>query len=97
MITDDGVILVKIYFSIDKEEQARRFEEIRANPLKRWKMSPVDERAQELWDVYTEYKERMFTRTHTDKNPWTIIQANRKTTARVAAMKEILARVPYKD
>ncbi len=97
MITNDGIILMKFYFSITKSEQARRFDDIKSNPLKRWKMSPVDEKAQELWDVYTEYKERMFSHTNTEKNPWIILRANRKTTARIAVIKHILKRVPYKS
>ncbi len=95
MITKDGIILIKFYISISKQEQASRFEEIKNNPLKRWKMSPVDERAQELWDEYTRYKELMFEKTHTEKNPWVIIQANRKTKARLEAMRHILDRIPY--
>ena len=56
MITESGIMLVKIYMSISKKEQAKRFEDIKNNPLKQWKMSRVDERAQELWDCYTTYK-----------------------------------------
>lgn len=97
MITNDGIILMKFYFSITKSEQARRFDDIKSNPLKRWKMSPVDEKAQDLWDVYTEYKERMFSHTNTEANPWIILRANRKTTARIAVIKHILKRVPYKS
>jgi len=97
MITNDGIILLKVYFSITKEEQAKRFEDIKTNPLKRWKMSPVDDKAQELWDVYTDYKERMFSHMHTEKNPWVILKANRKTVARLAVIKHILNEVPYKD
>ena len=96
MITNDGILLIKFYFSISKDEQARRFEDIRNNPLKRWKMTPVDEKAQELWDVYTEYKKKMFEHTHTSKNPWVILKANRKTRARVEAIKHILDVIPYK-
>jgi polyphosphate kinase 2 (PPK2 family) len=58
-------------------------------------MTPVDERAQELWDSYTEYKEKMFEVTHTDYAPWIIIDANRKTTARLEAIRHILERIPY--
>lgn len=95
MITNDGLILIKFYFSINKEEQASRFEEIKNNPLKRWKMTPVDEAAQDLWDVYTEYKKRMFEVSHTEKNPWVIIEANRKTKARLEAMRYLLKTIPY--
>lgn len=96
MITNDGIILIKFYFSITKAEQARRFKDIASNPLKRWKMSPVDAQAQVLWDTYTEYKERMFEHTHTEKNPWIILKANRKTVARVAVIKHVLNTIPYK-
>ena len=95
MITNDGIILIKFYFSITKAEQARRFKDIASNPLKRWKMSPVDAQAQVLWDTYTEYKERMFEHTHTEKNPWIILKANRKTVARVAVIKHVLNTIPY--
>lgn len=97
MITNDGIMLFKFYFSISKREQASRFADIKSDPLKRWKMSPVDERAQALWNEYTEYKEAMFQQTHTDKNPWVIIKANRKGKARVTAIKHILKHIPYKD
>lgn len=96
MISNDGIILIKLYFSISKKEQAKRFADIKKDPLKMWKISPVDDAAQELWDVYTEYKERMFEKTHTKKNPWKIIKANRKTSARIEAIEHILATVPYK-
>lgn len=97
MLIDADITLIKFYFSISKGEQAKRFEEIKSNPLKRWKMSPVDERAQELWDVYTQYKETMFERTDTEKCPWVIINANRKTTARVKAIKHILNVLPQRE
>lgn len=95
MIVNDGIILFKLYFSITKEEQASRFEEIRNNPLKIWKMSPVDMKAQELWDVYTKYKERMFDITNTELNPWVIIKANKKTSARIKAIEHVLSSVDY--
>jgi len=97
MITNDGIILIKFYVSISKTEQADRFEEIKNDPLKRWKMSPVDEKAQELWDDYTKYKEKMFGHTHNEKNPWVIIEANRKMRARTKIIKYILENVPYKS
>lgn len=97
MLVHDGILLFKLYFSISKEEQARRFEEIRNNPLKIWKLSPVDLRAQELWDTYTAYKEQMFKNTNTDMNPWIIIKANKKTTARIKAIEHILSKVDYEN
>lgn len=95
MILDSGIYLVKIYMSISKKEQAKRFDEIKNDPLKQWKMSPVDERAQELWDQYTIYKDAMFAKTDTEKSPWKVIKANRKTEARVNAINHILKRIPY--
>ncbi|MFT6054708.1 MAG: polyphosphate kinase 2 [Roseivirga sp.] len=96
MITSDGIILIKFYFSITKKEQASRFADILKNPLKRWKMSTVDEMAQDLWDSYTEYKEAMFAKTNTELNPWIILKANRKTAARIQVIRHILDNVPYK-
>ncbi|MEM8569149.1 MAG: polyphosphate kinase 2, partial [Bacteroidota bacterium] len=95
MITSDGIILIKLYFSITKDEQARRFADIQENPLKRWKMTPVDLKAQELWDVYTEYKEKMFAHTDTNDNPWKVLEANKKTKARLEAINYILDVIPY--
>ncbi len=95
MIVESDTYLIKFYFSITKEEQARRFAEIKSNPLKKWKMTPVDERAQELWDQYTAYKQRMFEHTNTDICPWVVIEANLKTIARVESIKFILSFIPY--
>lgn len=95
MITESGILLVKIYMSISKKEQAKRFEEIRNNPLKQWKMSKVDERAQELWDSYTFYKDKMFENTEKGGIPFKVIRANRKTEARNEAIQHLLDSVPY--
>ena len=95
MILESGIYLVKIYMSISKKEQFKRFEELKSNPLKQWKMSPVDERAQELWDEYTKYKQAMFEVTDTQKSPWKVIKANRKTEARVNTINHILKSIPY--
>jgi polyphosphate kinase 2 len=95
MIVESDTYLIKFYFSIDKEEQARRFKEIKTSPLKRWKMTPVDERAQDLWDQYTEYKVRMFKETNTELCPWHIIKANKKSEARLEATQYVLDHIPY--
>jgi polyphosphate kinase 2 len=95
MLVQGDTFLIKMYFSITKEEQAHRFADIQKDPLKRWKMSPVDEMAQELWDEYTRYKEVMFDKTHTAICPWTIIDANAKTEARIKSLEYILERIPY--
>ena len=96
MIQSADTYLVKLYFSISKEEQALRFEEIKSDPLKRWKITPVDLRAQELWDEYTKYKEKMFAHTNSENAPWVIIKANKKTEARIEALNHILETIPYK-
>lgn len=95
MIMQSGIRLVKIYMSISKKEQAKRFEDIRNSPLKQWKMTSVDEQAQVLWDDYTSYKKKMFKKTNTELSPWKIIKANRKTEARIACLEHVLNSVPY--
>ena len=95
MLVDSNTILIKLYFSITKEEQARRFQDIKGDPLKRWKMTPVDEKAQALWDDYTRYKDKMFEATNTEVAPWLIIDANKKSSARMAAIKHVLDVIPY--
>lgn len=95
MITASGIRLVKIYMSITKDEQERRFDEIKNDPLKQWKITPVDLQAQELWDEYTKYKDVMFKQTNTFVAPWKIIKGNKKTTARISAIKYLLSQIPY--
>jgi polyphosphate kinase 2 len=96
MLVQSDTHLIKLYFSISKEEQKRRFDDIKEDPLKRWKMTPVDEKAQELWNEYTEYKQVMFDHTDTERAPWTIIDANHKISARINSLQHILDRIPYK-
>ncbi|MCT4623079.1 MAG: polyphosphate kinase 2, partial [Schleiferiaceae bacterium] len=95
MLFEDGVMTIKFWFSISKEEQEKRFNSRKANPLKQWKLSPVDEKGQELWDKYTYYKEQMFARTHTTFSPWTIVKTNQKKQARIESIRHILSRFEY--
>ncbi len=95
MLYEDGVILIKFWFSISKEEQLRRFESRKRNPLKQWKLSPVDMEAQKQWDVYTKFKEEMFSRTHTSFSPWIIVRANNKQKARLETIRYVLSTIPY--
>ena len=95
MILESGIHLVKMYMSISRKEQAKRFEDIQSDPLKQWKMTKLDERAQDLWDEYTEYKDAMLEKTNTELAPWKIIKANRKTEARVNVINHILDMIPY--
>ena len=95
MILESGIHVVKIYMSISKREQSKRFAEISSDPLKQWKMTKLDKKAQDLWDEYTEYKKTMFKKTNTENAPWKIIRANRKTEARVNVINHILNSIPY--
>ena len=90
-----GTILVKLYFSVTQEEQARRFERRKTDPLRQWKLSEVDVQAQERWDDFTNVKYQMLRKTHTTHAPWKIIRSNDKHLARLNAMKVILNSVPY--
>lgn len=95
MLHEDGVSVIKFWFSISKNEQLKRFNRRLDNPLKRWKFSPVDEKGQQLWDKYTYYKEQMFSRTHTPFCPWVIVQANSKRTARLESIRYVLSLFEY--
>lgn len=95
MLVEDGVVLVKFWFSINKDVQSVRFESRRRNPLKQWKLSPLDAKAQGLWDGYTKYKEIMFSRTHTSFSPWIIVQANNKRRARLESIRYLLSQLDY--
>lgn len=95
MLYEDGIILIKLWFSISKEEQKKRFQSRAKNPLKQWKLSPIDNKAQQLWDVYTCYKEDMYSKTHTTFSPWTIVRANIKTHARLESIRYVLSVLDY--
>lgn len=95
MLYEDGCHIVKFWFSISKKEQLRRFESRRKNPLKQWKISPVDEKAQGLWDQYTHYKQEMFARTHNSYSPWIVVSANTKRVARLESIRHVLSQFPY--
>ena len=95
MLYEDGLIIIKFWLSISKEEQLKRFNARNNNPLKRWKFSPVDKKGQELWDTYTHYKDEMYGKTHTTYCPWMIIKTNHKKTARLEAMRYVLSRFDY--
>jgi polyphosphate kinase 2 len=90
-----GTILVKLYFSVTKEEQAYRFNRRKNDPLRQWKLSEVDLQAQERWDDFTNQKYEMLKRTHSNHAPWTVIRSNDKFRARLNAMRVILNSVPY--
>jgi polyphosphate kinase 2 len=89
-------ILLKLYFSVSKDEQARRFERRKNDPLRQWKLSEVDLQAQELWDEFTEKKFILLKKTHTPESPWWIIRSDDKHLARRETMKLILNSVRYR-
>jgi polyphosphate kinase 2 len=94
-LTRQGIILIKLYFSVTKDEQANRFERRKSDPLRQWKLSEIDMQAQERWDDFTNTKYEMIKRTHSHEAPWTIIRSNNKQKARLEALKVILTSVNY--
>ena len=95
MLYEDNIEIVKFWFSISKKEQSNRFASRKINPLKQWKLSPVDAEAQERWAMYTKYKEEMFSRTHTSYSPWVIVRANNKKRARLESIRHVLSVSDY--
>ncbi|WP_394364903.1 polyphosphate kinase 2 [Polaribacter haliotis] len=95
MMYEDGLIIIKFWLSISKDEQLRRFEERKENPLKRWKFSPVDKQGQNLWDKYTHYKAEMFSKTHTSYSPWMMVKTNDKKVARLEAIRHVISQFDY--
>lgn len=97
MLVNSGIILFKFYFSVSKSEQKKRFKERRTDPLKQYKLSPVDEKSQELWDQYTIAKYSMLLASNTPYAPWSVIVSNDKKRARINVFKHILSNVNYSD
>ncbi len=95
MLQESGILLFKFWLDTSKEEQAERFADRRQSPLKHWKLSPIDAKAQELWDVYTEYRDAMFQRTHTKNSPWIIVEADKKKLARLGSISYVLENLEY--
>ena len=95
MLVNSGIILFKFYFSVSKEEQKARFDSRKDDPLKQYKLSPVDQQSQILWEQYTLAKYSMLLASNTDFAPWTIIVSNDKKKARLNTIKSILARIDY--
>jgi len=95
MLFEDGVEIIKFWFSISKEEQDTRFKLRTTNLLKQWKLSPVDIKAQDKWDDFTKYKEAMFSKTHTSFAPWIIVKANDKKKARLESIRHVLSNFNY--
>ena len=94
-LTRQGMILIKLYYSVTKDEQARRFERRKTDPLRQWKLSEIDMQAQERWDDFTNSKYNMLKLTHSHNAPWTIVRSNNKQKARLESLKVILNSVNY--
>ena len=95
MLINSDIKIFKFYFSVSKTEQGRRFDKRRTDPLKQYKLSPVDELSQELWDKYTIAKYSMLLASHTDHAPWTVVRSDNKKKARINCIKHILSNIDY--
>ena len=95
MMVRSGITLMKFWFSVSREEQRRRFAARETDPLKQWKLSPIDRASLDKWDAYTEAKEAMFFYTDTADAPWTIVKSDDKKRARLNAMQHFLSQIPY--
>ena len=97
MLVNSGIYLSKFYFSVSKDEQSERFDSRRTDPLKQWKISPIDIASLDKWEAYTEAKEAMFFYTDTADAPWTVIKSDDKKRARIACLQHFLMKLPYPD
>jgi len=93
-LADDGILLFKYWLCCDQEEQEARFAERLANPLKRWKLSPIDTAAREKYDAYTRAREEMLEATHTKRAPWTLVEFNDQKRGRLTLIRDLLDRLP---
>jgi len=96
LLVDDGVRLFKFWLTIGREMQIKRLHDRRHDPLKRWKLSPIDYAGLNLWDSFSHAAERMLSATHTDAAPWTVVRANDKRRLRLECIRHLLLNVPYK-
>jgi len=97
MFVRSGIRLFKLWFDVSRDEQFRRFQSRRTDPLKHWKLSPIDLASLDKWDEYTEANEAMFIHTDTADAPWTVIRSDDKKRARINAMRHLLNNLPYPD
>ncbi len=95
MLVKSGIILMKFYFSVSKKEQAKRFKKRETDPLKQYKLSPVDKESQNLWDKYTIAKFSMLMASNTDITPWTVIKSDDKKRARLNCLRYLLSNIEY--
>ncbi len=97
MLIGSGIQIVKYYLDITKDEQKKRLKSRKTSPLKQWKSSPIDAQATKNWEAYSEARNAMFARTHNLMSPWIIVRADDKRQARINLIRDLLARIHYKD
>jgi len=97
MLIRAGISVLKYYLDIGKREQKERLADRRNDPLKQWKLSPIDAKAPKLWKDYSKARDRMFERTHAAASPWTIVRADDKDHARLNIIRDLLWRLEYPD
>ena len=97
MLLKSGIILIKYWFSVNNEEQELRFKERIENPIKRWKLSPMDLKSREHWVEYSRAKDIMQNRTDTELSPWYVVNADNKKKARLNCISHLLTKIPYKE
>ncbi len=96
-IVDNNIILLKYWFEVSQDVQAKRFQKRIDDPTKHWKLSPMDYKAQVLWDKYSEAKDKMFLATDTKHAPWFVVNSNDKKTARLNCISHLLSQIPYEE
>jgi len=97
MLVNSGTVLFKFWFSVRQKEQAKRFKSRETDPLKQWKLSPIDIASRSKWDEYTTAREAMLKNTNTETNPWTLIKSDDKQRARINCMRYFLDKLDYPD
>lgn len=97
MLMRDGIEVIKFWFSVSRSEQLTRFTIRQIDPVRQWKLSPIDLASLDKWEAYTEAKETMFRKTDTKRAPWTVVKSNDKKRARLEAMRYVLSRFDYPD
>jgi len=97
MLTRSGIILIKYWFSVSPEEQENRFQARLADPVKQWKLSPMDVASREKWEEYSKAKDEMFAYTDTKTCPWYVVEADIKRNARINCISHLLTQIPYKE
>ena len=95
MLANAGITVIKYYLDIDRDEQKKRLEARREDPLKQWKISPIDEKAIKYFDDYTKARDAMFRATDNAAAPWTVVRADDKKKARLAIIADLITRVDY--